>query len=206
MSPGVRAARAAHPGTKVAAVRAALEAVRPADYDRASDYATRDAAQAERFHLPALATTTIGSFPQTAEIRRARAALGKGEITEAQYAKAMKAEIASVIALQEELGLDVLVHGEAHVADRACGGLKVLSQFPGHCRKIPFLLHGGIDISMLADLIDLVPGHVRSFMALGAGMGLSCHLNGKPVSCMAGRAGAQGIVRIDTAHAVVRPP
>ncbi len=111
------ASRAANAGTRVAAVREALAAVKPEDYDRASDYRTRDDAQAERFHLPALATTTIGSFPQTPEIRRARAALGRGEITQAAYEKAMKAEIASVVALQEGLGLDVLVHGEAERND-----------------------------------------------------------------------------------------
>jgi 5-methyltetrahydropteroyltriglutamate--homocysteine methyltransferase len=111
------AARAANAGTHVASVRAALAAVKLADYDRASKYATRDAAQAERFHLPPLATTTIGSFPQTSEIRKARAALVAGEITEAAYEDAMKAEIAAVITLQEGLGLDVLVHGEAERND-----------------------------------------------------------------------------------------
>jgi 5-methyltetrahydropteroyltriglutamate--homocysteine methyltransferase len=117
---GARAAlasRAANVGTHVAAVREALAAVKSADYDRASDYRTRETAQAERFHLPALATTTIGSFPQTPEIRKARAALVAGEITQAAYEDAMKAEIASVITLQEELGLDVLVHGEAERND-----------------------------------------------------------------------------------------
>ena len=111
------ASRAANAGTHFAAVRSALAAVTPADYDRASDYATRDAAQDERFHLPELATTTIGSFPQTPEIRKARAALVAGEISQAAYEDAMKAEIASVIALQEGLGLDVLVHGEAERND-----------------------------------------------------------------------------------------
>jgi 5-methyltetrahydropteroyltriglutamate--homocysteine methyltransferase len=111
------ASRATNAGTHVAAVREALAAVKPGDYDRASAYPTRDAAQAERFHLPALATTTIGSFPQTPVIRKARAALVAGEITQAAYEDAMKAEIASVIALQEELGLDVLVHGEAERND-----------------------------------------------------------------------------------------
>ena len=112
-----RESRAKNPGTHVKAVRDALAAITAADFERASDYQTRDAAQERRFHLPALATTTIGSFPQTPEIRKARAALGTGEITRAEYEKAMKAEIASVIKLQEELGLDVLVHGEAERND-----------------------------------------------------------------------------------------
>ena len=110
------ASRAAHPGTNRADVRAALEAVKPADFAR-SDYAIRAAAQANRFALPELATTTIGSFPQTPEIRKARAAWAKGQLSDADYEEAMKAEIASVIKLQEELGLDVLVHGEAERND-----------------------------------------------------------------------------------------
>ncbi len=61
---------------------------------------------------PPLATTTIGSFPQTAAIRAARADLRAGRIDEHAYAEAMRAEIARVIRLQEDLGLDVLVHGE----------------------------------------------------------------------------------------------
>jgi 5-methyltetrahydropteroyltriglutamate--homocysteine methyltransferase len=76
------------------------------------DAAERRASQEERLHLPPLPTTTIGSFPQTVEIRKARAALVAGEIDEAEYDRRMKQEIADVIKLQEELGLDVLVHGE----------------------------------------------------------------------------------------------
>lgn len=68
--------------------------------------------QAAELDLPLLPTTTIGSFPQTAEIRTARARLRKGEITEADYEAAMLAEIADVVRRQEALGLDVLVHGE----------------------------------------------------------------------------------------------
>ncbi|CNE46803.1 5-methyltetrahydropteroyltriglutamate--homocysteine S-methyltransferase [Mycobacterium tuberculosis] len=79
---------------------------------RRGDRAARFAAQRDALGLPDLATTTIGSFPQTPEIRRARADRRAGRITEAEYTAAMKAEIARVIALQEDLGLDVLVHGE----------------------------------------------------------------------------------------------
>ncbi|WP_018157912.1 5-methyltetrahydropteroyltriglutamate--homocysteine S-methyltransferase [Demetria terragena] len=68
--------------------------------------------QAERLNLPPLPTTTIGSYPQTAEIRLARGDLRKGRIDEAEYARRMRAEIDAVIDLQEQLGLDVLVHGE----------------------------------------------------------------------------------------------
>ncbi|OBH88345.1 5-methyltetrahydropteroyltriglutamate--homocysteine S-methyltransferase [Mycobacterium sp. E2733] len=76
------------------------------------DAAARRASQEARLHLPPLPTTTIGSYPQTSAIRKARAALRTGEIDQAEYEKRMKKEIADVIRLQEELGLDVLVHGE----------------------------------------------------------------------------------------------
>jgi 5-methyltetrahydropteroyltriglutamate--homocysteine methyltransferase len=74
--------------------------------------ATRRESQDARLHLPALPTTTIGSYPQTVEIRKARAALVAGEIDELEYTRRMKSEIESVIRLQERLGIDVLVHGE----------------------------------------------------------------------------------------------
>ncbi|GAB1815609.1 5-methyltetrahydropteroyltriglutamate--homocysteine S-methyltransferase [Mycobacterium sp. MUNTM1] len=76
------------------------------------DAAQRRASQDARLHLPPLPTTTIGSFPQTVEIRKARAALVAGEIDETEYQRRMKQEIADVIKLQESLGIDVLVHGE----------------------------------------------------------------------------------------------
>ena len=72
----------------------------------------RAAAQAEHLRLPLLPVTTIGSFPQTGELRAARAATVTGELDEARYEQRVRAEIERVIALQERLGLDVLVHGE----------------------------------------------------------------------------------------------
>ena len=102
--------RAAAPGVRVPAVRDRLAALDAAAFSR-SAYDSRVAAQ-EDLDLPALPTTTIGSFPQTADIRRARARLVKGELTDPAYRELMREEIARVIRLQEELGLDVLVHGE----------------------------------------------------------------------------------------------
>ncbi|GAB3943127.1 5-methyltetrahydropteroyltriglutamate--homocysteine S-methyltransferase [Corynebacterium tapiri] len=67
--------------------------------------------------LPQLPTTTIGSFPQTTEIRTARAKHRAGELTDEQYVEALRREIADVIKLQEDLGVDVLVHGEAERND-----------------------------------------------------------------------------------------
>lgn len=83
-----------------------------ADAFNRGDWDARKEAQAERLNLPPLPTTTIGSFPQTPEIRKARAAFGKGELTAEQYEDEMKAEIRRVVELQEQIGLDVLVHGE----------------------------------------------------------------------------------------------
>lgn len=105
------ASRAEASGVVVPAVRERAAALTDADFARGA-YAERAAAQQERLNLPLLPTTTIGSFPQTPEIRRARALWTKGELSDADYTTAMREEIARVVALQEELGLDVLVHGE----------------------------------------------------------------------------------------------
>ncbi len=108
--------RAAAPGVVRPEVRSRTAALTDADRTR-EPYLEREAAQTERLHLPALPTTTIGSFPQTTEIRKARAANARGELSDADYEARMREEIASVIALQEELGLDMLVHGEAERND-----------------------------------------------------------------------------------------
>ena len=84
---------------------------------RVSGYATRAATQAALLKLPAYPTTTIGSFPQTAEIRHARSQYRSGALIEASYQQLMQAEIARCVREQEALGLDVLVHGEAERND-----------------------------------------------------------------------------------------
>ena len=93
-------------------MRRRLDAVGEPDLHRASPYDVREKAQRARLGLPPLPTTTIGSFPQTGEVRKARAARRRGELDEAGYQARMRAEIAEVIRLQDELELDVLVHGE----------------------------------------------------------------------------------------------
>ncbi|MGP3535202.1 5-methyltetrahydropteroyltriglutamate--homocysteine S-methyltransferase [Microbacterium sp. RD1] len=103
--------RRSAPGVSDGAVRERATALRSADFSR-GEYAVRDAAQQEALGLPVLPTTTIGSFPQTGDIRRARARFTRGEIDETAYEGFLREEIARVISLQEELGLDVLVHGE----------------------------------------------------------------------------------------------
>ncbi|WP_435600960.1 5-methyltetrahydropteroyltriglutamate--homocysteine S-methyltransferase [Streptomyces sp. C10-9-1] len=106
------AARADSPVTRDPAVRARAAAVTEADARRSQPYAERTAAQRAHLGLPLLPTTTIGSFPQTAELRTARAELRAGRIDPAGYEERIRAEIQEVIAFQEKSGLDVLVHGE----------------------------------------------------------------------------------------------
>lgn len=92
-------------------IRARIDSI-VASGSRRGDAATRRASQEARLQLPPLPTTTIGSYPQTSAIRKARTAFRAGEINQAEYQNRMRKEIADVVALQEELGLDVLVHGE----------------------------------------------------------------------------------------------
>jgi len=82
------------------------------DATRTSPFAARKAAQQTKFNLPAFATTTIGSFPQTKDVRKWRADLKKGTITQEQYDKEIAEETERTIRLQEDLDIDVLVHGE----------------------------------------------------------------------------------------------
>jgi 5-methyltetrahydropteroyltriglutamate--homocysteine methyltransferase len=105
------ASRRADPRLHDADIRARIGDITKAGTERGPAEQRRESQQA-RLHLPPLPTTTIGSYPQTSAIRIARAALRKGEIDQAEYVARMKSEIAEVIALQEQLGLDVLVHGE----------------------------------------------------------------------------------------------
>ncbi|MFF9156702.1 5-methyltetrahydropteroyltriglutamate--homocysteine S-methyltransferase [Streptomyces sp. NPDC014846] len=106
------ASRAGSPITHDPAVRARAAAVTEADARRSRPYAERAAAQRAHLGLPLLPTTTIGSFPQTGELRTARADLRAGRIGTAGYEERVRAEIQEVIAFQEKAGLDVLVHGE----------------------------------------------------------------------------------------------
>ncbi|MBD3743372.1 MAG: 5-methyltetrahydropteroyltriglutamate--homocysteine S-methyltransferase, partial [Stenotrophomonas sp.] len=110
-----RANRLADPSMCRAELRARIANL-PSD-QRTSGYVERAAKQRARFALPLLPTTTIGSFPQTADIRGARAAFKRGEISHDQYEERMREAIAMMVRKQEELGLDVLVHGEAERND-----------------------------------------------------------------------------------------
>ena len=130
-------------------VRTRLAALTPADRQRGA-YAGRAAAQQARLNLPDLPTTTIGSFPQTAELRRARAGLRAGTLDDAGYADRMRAEVEHVIRLQERLGLDVLVHGEPERNDMvqyfgeqldgfAATGLGWVQSYGSRCVRPPII-------------------------------------------------------------------
>jgi 5-methyltetrahydropteroyltriglutamate--homocysteine methyltransferase len=111
-SDAVRQARAASPRIHSAAVAARLETIRAEMAERASPYPVRRERQRARVSLPLLPTTTIGSLPQTAEVRGARASFTSGTTTREEYHAFLRAETERAIRWQEEVGIDVLVHGE----------------------------------------------------------------------------------------------
>ncbi len=111
-SDSAKAARAASRRIHDPAVAARAAGVTAADLCRASVFCDRQHAQAESLPLPLFPTTTIGSFPQTAEVRHARAEHRRGTLDDAGYEAFLKAETAACIRRQEALGLDMLVHGE----------------------------------------------------------------------------------------------
>ena len=119
LADNTRALASRHASQRVhdAAVAARMAALTSLHDARNNAFALRQALQRERFRLPAFPTTTIGSFPQTAAIRHARARFKAGDIGEADYVAAMQAEIRHAVEKQEALGLDVLVHGEAERND-----------------------------------------------------------------------------------------
>jgi 5-methyltetrahydropteroyltriglutamate--homocysteine methyltransferase len=104
--------RAAAESSTNAAVRKALAALSEDDFARSEPYPRRAEKQWRELNLPLLPTTTIGSFPQTADVRKQRAALKHGSISEVEYDAFIKEKIADCVRRQEEIGLDVLVHGE----------------------------------------------------------------------------------------------
>ncbi|MGL4316736.1 MAG: 5-methyltetrahydropteroyltriglutamate--homocysteine S-methyltransferase [Pseudomonas sp.] len=116
-SQAVQASRAQSPRIHKPAVQARLAAITPADSQRQSPFVQRIEQQRARLQLPAFPTTTIGSFPQTAAIRLARQAFKAGKLSAADYTEAMYSEIRHAVDVQEQLGLDVLVHGEAERND-----------------------------------------------------------------------------------------
>ncbi|MEZ2744452.1 5-methyltetrahydropteroyltriglutamate--homocysteine S-methyltransferase [Halopseudomonas bauzanensis] len=116
-SRAVQASRAASRRIHRPEVQARLAAIQPGDSQRQSAFAERIGLQRARLNLPAFPTTTIGSFPQTPAIRLARQAFKQGKLSGAEYTEAMHSEIRNAVKVQEQLGLDVLVHGEAERND-----------------------------------------------------------------------------------------
>ncbi|MEA2194796.1 MAG: 5-methyltetrahydropteroyltriglutamate--homocysteine methyltransferase, partial [Solirubrobacteraceae bacterium] len=111
-SRGQLSARRKSARTNDPAVRARIAALQPEDYARDTPAERRRALQHERVPLPELPTTTIGSYPQTPEIRHARRRFRDGTLPHDEYVQIMEARIAEVVAFEEGLGMDVLVHGE----------------------------------------------------------------------------------------------
>jgi len=93
-------------------VKARVAAVLPTDLRREAPFAERQRLQQRALQLPLFPTTTVGSFPQTAELRRLRNQLNQGKLGGAEYRSAIEREIAQAIRFQEEIGMDLLVHGE----------------------------------------------------------------------------------------------
>ncbi|QWT18927.1 5-methyltetrahydropteroyltriglutamate--homocysteine S-methyltransferase [Bacillus sp. NP157] len=106
------AARHTAPTVVRADVRARVRALTPQSSQRRSGFAHRAAVQQERFGLPPLPTTTIGSFPQTSDLRLARAAFKSGKLDAGAYHGLLEDEVRRAVRFQEDAGLDVLVHGE----------------------------------------------------------------------------------------------
>ncbi len=116
-SRAIQASRQQSPRIHKPQVQARLAAITTQDSQRQSAFAERIGQQRDRLNLPAFPTTTIGSFPQTASIRLARQAFKLGKLSANDYHDAMRHEIRHAVQIQERLGLDVLVHGEAERND-----------------------------------------------------------------------------------------
>jgi len=106
------ASRKSSPRVNNEAVQKAAAALKGSDHRRATTVSARLDAQQKKLNLPMLPTTTIGSFPQTIELRRVRREYKAKKVSEDDYVKAIKEEISKVVKLQEDLDIDVLVHGE----------------------------------------------------------------------------------------------
>lgn len=136
------------------------------DVDRRAELSVRQELQANAFDLPLLPTTTIGSFPQTKEVRNKRLKWRKGELTDVEYEDYIKAEIKKWIDIQEELGLDVFVHGEFERTDMVeYFGEKLLGfqftkfgwvqSYGSRCVKPP-LIYGDVDLKELMTVKETV--------------------------------------------------
>ncbi|HQT75903.1 MAG: 5-methyltetrahydropteroyltriglutamate--homocysteine S-methyltransferase [Rhodospirillales bacterium 20-64-7] len=128
-----RSSRRVHQDT----VQARLAAVTPDMERRPSPYPSRRSAQQARLGLPLFPTTTIGSFPQTAEVRQARASFGRGQLGADAYERIIEGMIADAVRWQEDIGIDVLVHGEFERND-------MVKYFAEHLDGYAFTQHGWV--------------------------------------------------------------
>lgn len=133
----ILAARRGDPRIRDPRVRDRVAAITPEMLQRASEFPARRRKQALRTPLPLLPTTTIGSFPQTAEIRRARAAHRSGKLPGPEYDALLRTEIERAVRFQEEAGLDVLVHGEFERND-------MVEYFAGQLAGFAFTANGWV--------------------------------------------------------------
>ena len=150
-----------------AALRARTAALMPADFSRAEAYAAR---RPQQVALPPFPLTTIGSFPQTAEVRQLRARFKRGELSEAAYRAGIDAWIAYTIGVQEGLGFDVLVHGEFERTD-------MVEYFAEKLTGFAFTQHGWVQSFgsryvrppiIYADVTRPAPMTVREFQVASA--------------------------------------
>ncbi|MFJ7973262.1 5-methyltetrahydropteroyltriglutamate--homocysteine S-methyltransferase [Psychrobacillus sp. NPDC096389] len=134
-----------------AKVKGSIEKLTEQDVNRALPFAERIKKQQQRFNLPLLPTTTIGSLPQTPEVRQTRSKWRKGEITDQAYERFVNEQIEKWIKIQEEIGIDVLVHGEFERTDMVeyfgekFGGFAVsqfgwVQSYGSRCVKPPLIL------------------------------------------------------------------
>ncbi|KAL6585568.1 hypothetical protein OROMI_002212 [Orobanche minor] len=132
-----QASRKSSPRVNNEAVQKAAAALKGSDHRRATNVSARLDAQQKKLNLPVLPTTTIGSFPQTIELRRVRREYKAKKISEEEYIKCIKEEINKVVKLQEELDIDVLVHGEPERND-------MVEYFGEHMSGFAFTANGWV--------------------------------------------------------------
>jgi 5-methyltetrahydropteroyltriglutamate--homocysteine methyltransferase len=131
------AARAASSRIHRPEVKRALDSVSDAWFTRAQPYSTRKRLQAQQLKLPLFPTTTIGSFPQTTQVRKARAGFRNGSVSEASYTRFLEEATTEAIRIQEALDIDVLVHGEFERND-------MVEYFGEHLEGFAFTRHGWV--------------------------------------------------------------
>ncbi len=137
VSDGARSSRALSRRIHNPAVTAQIAALSPEAGRRKSPFVQRQQVQQQRFRLPLFPTTTIGSFPQIADIRSARRDLKSGTIDETEYRRRIRSQIRLAVEKQEKLGLDVLVHGEAERND-------MVEYFGEQLEGFAFTAHGWV--------------------------------------------------------------